>query len=197
MVTWDISEQVGLNIPLRFIFKPSYSPHCINTNVGRNCSSDMKEDKFRYTKFGFINTLLSLIPIFPIFTLFPGVLFADLVGKAFNDCELGYSITLWTCFAVTAFLVFRFFRQIGTRETRTSDRQLREDFRIFSLGIYALVNTAILIIILGTDLACHGDGQSILVCIYSGPLTSIGLLLLGISVDIRVRTTAPNNVHVP
>lgn len=27
------SEQVELNIPLRFIFKPSYSPHCINTNV--------------------------------------------------------------------------------------------------------------------------------------------------------------------
>ena len=32
-VTGDSSEQVGLNIPLRFIFKPSYSPHCINTNV--------------------------------------------------------------------------------------------------------------------------------------------------------------------
>jgi hypothetical protein len=33
LVTGDSSEQVGLNIPLRFIFKPSYSPHCINTNV--------------------------------------------------------------------------------------------------------------------------------------------------------------------
>ena len=27
---------VGLNISLRYIFKPSYSPHCINTNVGSN-----------------------------------------------------------------------------------------------------------------------------------------------------------------
>lgn len=34
MVTGDSSGQVGLNIPLHFIFKPSYSPHCINTNVG-------------------------------------------------------------------------------------------------------------------------------------------------------------------
>jgi hypothetical protein len=25
--------QVGLNISLRYIFNPSYSPHCINTNV--------------------------------------------------------------------------------------------------------------------------------------------------------------------
>ncbi len=32
---WDSSEMVGLNISLRFIFKPSYSKHCINTNVGR------------------------------------------------------------------------------------------------------------------------------------------------------------------
>jgi hypothetical protein len=33
---------VGLNIPLRFIFKPSYSPHCININVGSNPAEKMK-----------------------------------------------------------------------------------------------------------------------------------------------------------
>jgi hypothetical protein len=38
----DSSEQVGLNIPLRFIFKPSYSPHCINTNVVGHCKTTMK-----------------------------------------------------------------------------------------------------------------------------------------------------------
>ena len=31
-VTADSSEVVGLNISLRYIFKP-YSPHCINTAV--------------------------------------------------------------------------------------------------------------------------------------------------------------------
>ena len=36
----DSSQQVGLNIPLRFIFKPSYSPHCINTNVRVNTLMD-------------------------------------------------------------------------------------------------------------------------------------------------------------
>ena len=39
---------VGLNISLRYIFKPSYSPHCINTNVvahalSENSSTDKKE----------------------------------------------------------------------------------------------------------------------------------------------------------
>lgn len=30
---------VGLNIPLRYIFKPYYSPHCTNTNVvGHFCT---------------------------------------------------------------------------------------------------------------------------------------------------------------
>ena len=46
---------VGLNISLRFIFKPSYSPHCININVGcngldkllhRNKTSDLGQMKF-------------------------------------------------------------------------------------------------------------------------------------------------------
>ena len=32
----DRDVQVGLNISLRYIFKPSYAPHCINTNVGSN-----------------------------------------------------------------------------------------------------------------------------------------------------------------
>ena len=34
---------VGLNISLRFIFKPSYSPHCINSNVAGNALTKMRE----------------------------------------------------------------------------------------------------------------------------------------------------------
>jgi hypothetical protein len=34
--------EVGLNLPLHFIFKPSYSPHCINTNVnGKHFLTDL------------------------------------------------------------------------------------------------------------------------------------------------------------
>ena len=35
-VTGDRSQLVGLNISLRFIFKPSYSGNCANPNVGSN-----------------------------------------------------------------------------------------------------------------------------------------------------------------
>jgi len=41
----DSLEQVGLNISLRFIFKPSHSPHCINTNVVGNLVGQMRERK--------------------------------------------------------------------------------------------------------------------------------------------------------
>ena len=36
---WTVSEMVGLDISPEdsgYIFKPSYSPHCINSNVGAN-----------------------------------------------------------------------------------------------------------------------------------------------------------------
>jgi len=34
---------VGLNISLRFIFKPSYSPHFANTNVAGNAAGQFRQ----------------------------------------------------------------------------------------------------------------------------------------------------------
>jgi hypothetical protein len=44
-VTGDSFEKVGLDIPLRSIFKPSYSPHCININVGGKLSRTFEKMK--------------------------------------------------------------------------------------------------------------------------------------------------------
>ncbi|MFM7858586.1 MAG: hypothetical protein ACKO96_43365, partial [Flammeovirgaceae bacterium] len=43
------SEQVGLNISLRYIFKPSYSPHCINSNVVGKLASDKVDIEYENT----------------------------------------------------------------------------------------------------------------------------------------------------
>jgi hypothetical protein len=45
----DSPEQVGLDISLRFIFKPSYSPHCININVSGHSfwTDDVTKKEFR------------------------------------------------------------------------------------------------------------------------------------------------------
>jgi hypothetical protein len=153
----------------------------------------MKDDKLRYTKLGLVNALLSLIPIFPAWTLFPGIFFGTVVGHLINNCELGYSITLWTCFGLTAFLLFRYFSKFELENVTTRDRQLKKRFRIFSLEIYSILNTAILIIILGTNTVCSSDGQTLFACFLSGPLASIGLIMLGVAVDIRIGPTLQNN----
>jgi hypothetical protein len=153
----------------------------------------MRDNKFRYTKFGLVNFLLSLIPIFPILSLFPGMLFAIKVGEAISNCELGYIIYLWTSLALIALLLFRLFKRVTTPETKEAEKQLKRTFRLYSLGIYVLTTPALLILFFGPNNACHGQSDSILGVYFTGPLASIGLLLLGISADIKVRTTAHNN----
>jgi hypothetical protein len=54
------SEQVGLNISLRYIFKPSYSPHCINSNVGSNGVDPTERGRLVYL----------LLPVRPALTNF-------------------------------------------------------------------------------------------------------------------------------
>ncbi len=154
----------------------------------------MREDKFRYTKFGLTNALWSLIPIFPTWTLIPGIMLASVIGFTSNNCELGYTITLWMCILLTVFMLIRHFKNPEVDKDKTTERQLKMNFRIFSLGIYTLLNTIILILIVGTNLACYGDGQTILACIISGPISSIGLILLGLTIDMIRRTTSPNTV---
>jgi hypothetical protein len=42
-ITWDRAQLVRLNIPLRFIFKPSYSGHCTSTNVMHNAAGQSEQ----------------------------------------------------------------------------------------------------------------------------------------------------------
>ena len=55
------------------------------------------------------------------------------------------------------------------------------------------MNMGLLIVLVGTYLACYGDGQTLLVVIYSGPLASIGLILFGFGVDVKVSIMVARN----
>jgi hypothetical protein len=142
-------------------------------------------DMLRYTKFSLENAAISLVPIFPIWTLFPGVLLAGFFEYVQGDCETGYKIVLWLCIVMIVPLIWWYLHQIPLWINYKKRRALEQHFRLFSLGIYTLSNIAIFIIMLGTDLACHGDGQTILAAIVSGPLASIGLIVLGFLVDLK------------
>lgn len=142
----------------------------------------------KFTKFGLVNAALSLIPIFPTWTLFPGVIISTWIGDLIGKCETGYEIIQWTSIILTIVLIFWYLGQIHRLLENKKEKELKRHFRLFSLGIYTLLNTAILIILIGTNLACHGDGQTVLMCIISGPLASVGLIIFGFIVDLKKRT---------
>lgn len=139
----------------------------------------------KFTKFGLVNAAISLIPIFPAWTLFPGIIISTWIGDLTGKCETGYEIILWTSIILAIALVVWYLRQVHGLIENKKDKELKKHFRLFSLGIYTLLNTAILIMLVGTSLACHGDGQTLLMCIISGPISSIGLVVLGFIVDLK------------
>jgi Na+/melibiose symporter-like transporter len=142
-------------------------------------------DMLKYTKFGVVNAAISLIPIFPTWSLFPGIMIATFLGDLAGKCEQGYQIVLWTCVIIAVLLTWWYLSQIHRWISNKNEKELKKHFRFFSLGVYTLLNTAILIMIIGTRLACHGDGQTVLACIVSGPIASVGLIILGFIVDLK------------
>jgi hypothetical protein len=139
---------------------------------------------FRFTKYGFINALWSLIPIFPTWTLFPGVLAAMGLENITGNCETGYLIVLWfSVVTVIGMMIFYGYRLDNILLKTESEVKL--NFRFYSLILYTLSNTAILITMLGVDLACYGDGQTFLMCIMSGPIASLVLIAFGFLMDLK------------
>ena len=139
---------------------------------------------FRFTKYSFINALWSLIPIFPTWTLFPGVFAAMSLEKITGDCVTGYSIVLWfSAVAAIGMMVFYGYRLDNI--LLKTENEVKRNFRFYSLIIYTLSNTVLLITLLGVDLACYGDGQTLLMCIFSGPLASLVLIAFGFLLDLK------------
>ena len=139
---------------------------------------------FTFTKYSFINALWSLIPIFPTWTLFPGVLAAMGLENITGDCTTSYSIVLWfAAFAAIGMVIFYGYRLDKT--LLMTKKEVKRNFRFYSLILYTLLNTAILIMMLGADLACYGDGQTFLMCIFSGPLSSLVLIAFGFLLDLK------------
>ena len=139
---------------------------------------------FRFTKYSFINALWSLIPIFPTWTLFPGLLAAMGLEKITGNCETGYLIVLWFS-AVTVIGMMAFYGYMLDNILLKTESEVKRNFRFYSLIIYTLSNTVLLITLLGVDLACYGDGQTLLMCIFSGPLASLVLIAFGFLLDLK------------
>jgi hypothetical protein len=143
--------------------------------------------RLRFTKYSAINTLISFIPIFPTWTIFPGLILAYLLSELFRNCEIGLIIILISFPLLALYWIFNFFKYLPYKLENYSEKEIRNDFRFFCLKIYTSINTVLLIIIIGTEDACYsGDGQSILAVIFSAPIASVAILLLGVTVDLSL-----------
>ncbi len=139
---------------------------------------------FKFTKYSLTNSLYSLIPIFPTWTLFPGVLTAKGVEFIIKDCETSYKIVYALSILLTIILIYHYLKKVNFLLLK-KERYIIRDFRIWNLNIYALVNTFSIIQILGFDEVCHGSSTAFLACIISGPIASLSIILFGIIMDIK------------
>lgn len=91
---------------------------------------------FRFTKYSLTNALLSLIPIFPAWTVIPGVMAAAGLGSLLENCERGYQILLWTIIVLTPILILTYISKINKVEEEWPEIQIKSEFRAFSLLLY-------------------------------------------------------------
>jgi hypothetical protein len=141
---------------------------------------------FKFTKYGITNALLSLIPIFPVWTLFPGLLIGMGIEKCISDCISSYKIVLLLsiCLVIILVIVYLF----GMKKLLIKDpKALKTNFKLFSLLIYMMANTAAFIIILGPNVVCNGSSMSVMACVLSGPIASVVILILGFLIDLKLK----------
>jgi hypothetical protein len=108
------------------------------------------------------------------------------IEKGINNCESSYIIVLWTSIILTILSITCFIFRLGKKSQKT-EKETRINFRLWSLLIYTLANTSGLILVVGVNLACHGDGQILLACIYSGPIASIIIIIFGLLSDLKIK----------
>nr|MBB6235358.1 putative membrane protein [Mucilaginibacter sp. FT3.2] len=127
-----------------------------------------------------------MIPIFPSWTLFLPVALQLPIENITGNCEESYVIILWASILLTIVVITTYLFRLKYILLK-QQKQIKRNFRwLFCLPVYMLVNTAAFIIILGPYLACHGDGQTVLVALFSGPIASLFILALGVLTDVKI-----------
>ncbi len=132
----------------------------------------MDENKLLFTKYGLINFLLSIIPIFPAWSIFLGIHFNLFMEYIYGKNEFSFNLSLWI-------IILLILNKIEFKKQKLY-------FRIFSFLIYSFINYSILLNLVGYNLYINGDGQTFLLVYYSAPFASLSLLLLGFFTDIQI-----------
>lgn len=137
------------------------------------------------TYYGFINGLLSLIPIFPAWSMYPAAFIGAFLGP-YIPCQLLFTIvSILACISSIIYAVV-YYNRINHYESRDK-KDYKADFRFFCFKQYMLIHTFSFILIVGVDNLCQGDGQSVLAIMFSGPVASLIIFILGILFDLTFK----------
>lgn len=140
--------------------------------------------ELRFTKYAFINALWTLIPVFPIFSIFPCVFLAMGIEKLIHNCEMSYTIVLLLSIILILLTSILFIKKTNSL-LLNDEKTIKEKFMLLNFFLYGLLNTVVFILLVGVNVACHGDGQTPLVCIISGPISSLLLIVFGFLIDLK------------
>lgn len=103
-----------------------------------------------------------------------------------GNCILGYNIVLFLSISLVVGMIILYILRI--EKILLNDAKIvKRNFRLLDLLIYMFTNTAVMILILGANLACNGSSMSVMVCIFSGPIASFLLIVFGFLVDLRIK----------
>jgi len=146
----------------------------------------------KHSFYGLISGLIFLCPIFPILTLFPIFGLEWVLEKYFFNCVIGYKIAYMFSLILAIIVDFIYLCRVVRKNIPEKEEigyifSEKEGFGFiffFNLLLYSLVNSYIFIIIVGTENICHVDGQTGLVVIFSGPISSIVIFVNGLIIDL-------------
>lgn len=146
----------------------------------------MNENNLIFTKYGFINLLLSIIPIFPAWSIFLGLPINLGIEYIYGENESSFNISILVTVVIIVILLLLYFYNIIKFTNKYQAKQQKLYFRIFSFVIYSFINYSILLNLVGYDSYVNGDGQTLLLFYYSAQFASLSLLLLGFFTDIQI-----------
>ena len=136
--------------------------------------------EFRHLKYGLISGLILLVSAFPIYALVPFVGLVWVLDECFFDCEPAYTYAslLSLLLAIIVGILYL---------CRVVRKNISETFGFalcFNLLLFSLINGFVFVVFVGTQAACHGDGQVILGAIFSGLISIIVVVLNGLLIDV-------------
>ena len=141
----------------------------------------MRTNVFKHSKYGLISGLILLIPIFPVFTFLPLLGLAWVLGEHYSDCETGYKIMYLSALILAVIVDIPYVLNAIWKDIKWV--RLGSSL-CFNLLLFSLVNAFVFVALFGTQTACHGDGQTVLGFLYSGPISSIIIFLNGLLIDL-------------